>query len=97
MDEYEALDVRARRATSLEESASVLADLLSGGYSVSDDGSLYSIKQLVANVRGLQIHVYAKEHSPPHFHVIAADLDASFAILDCRHLQGKIGCREKQS
>ncbi len=61
LDEYEALDVRARRATSLEESASVLADLLSGGYSVSDDGSLYSIKQLVANVRGLQIHVYAKE------------------------------------
>ena len=41
----------------MEDSAAVLYDLLSGGYFVWMDGSLYNIKQLAARVNGLQIHV----------------------------------------
>jgi hypothetical protein len=45
--------------------------------------------------KGLQIHVYANEHAPPHFHVKGADVDASFTILDCTFLQGNIDGREQ--
>jgi hypothetical protein len=67
MNPYEQLERRAQEARSLEDAAEVLYDLLSGGYSVWVDGRLYNIKQLVDRVRGLQIHVYADEHAPPHF------------------------------
>ncbi len=94
MDEYEELDARAREARSLEDAAAVLYDLLSGGYSVWTDGSLYSIKQLVARIKGLQIHVYSNEHAPPHFHVKSPDVDASFTIEDCTFIRGNIEGRE---
>ena len=51
---------------------------------------LLEIKQLVASVRGLKIEVYSKEHPPPHFHVVSANIDASFRIEDCSLLNGKI-------
>ena len=95
MNPYEELDRRAREAESLQDSAAVLYDLLSGGYSVWTDGSLYSIKQLVARVKGLQIHVYPNEHSPPHFHVKSPDVDASFTIQDCTFMHGNIDGREQ--
>jgi hypothetical protein len=95
MNPYDELDERARAAQSLTDSATVLSDLLSGGYSVWTDGSLYSIKQLVARVKGLQIHVYAKEHSPPHFHVKSPDVDAVFAIHDGTFMYGNIDGREQ--
>jgi len=95
MNPYEEIEKRARTAESLQDSAAVLSDLLSGGFSVWMDGSLYSIKQLVARVRGLQIHVYANEHSPPHFHVKSPDIEASFTIQDCAFIHGNIGGREK--
>jgi uncharacterized protein DUF4160 len=94
MNPYEQLDRRAREAGSLQDSAAVLRDLFSGGYSVWTDGSLYSIRQLVARVAGLQIHVYPKEHAPPHFHVKGQGIDASFTIQDCALMHGNIGGRE---
>lgn len=80
----------------LEDLTVVLGALLSGGYSVWEDGSLYHIRQLVAKVNGLRIEVYAKEHAPPHFHVSGGDIDASFAIADGTFLNGKIGRREQE-
>ncbi|MBN8712492.1 MAG: DUF4160 domain-containing protein [Xanthomonadales bacterium] len=94
MNPYEELERRLRKATCLHDSAAVLCDLLSGGYSVWTDGSLYSIKQLVARVEGLQIHVYANEHAPPHFHVKGKGINASFTIQDCTLMHGDIGGRE---
>ena len=95
MNPYEELAKRASRAETLDESAAVLSELLTGGYAVWTDGTLYNIKQLVARVRGLQIHVYAKEHAPPHFHVISADVDAVFTIHDCSYIRGNIDSREQ--
>jgi len=40
--------------------------------------------------RGMKIEIYSKEHSPPHFHVLSSEIDASFRIDDCTHLAGKI-------
>lgn len=96
MDEYEELDNQTSTACSLEESTAALERLLSGGYAVWDDGSLYSIKQLVARVNGLKIEVRSREHAPPHFHVIGGGIDAMFAVADCAHLEGVIGGRERK-
>ena len=95
MNPYEELEQRARNAESLEDAALVLSELLTGGYSVWTDGGLYNIRQLVARVKGLQIHVYAKEHSPPHFHVKSPDVDAAFTIADCSFIHGNIDGREQ--
>ncbi|WP_288132427.1 DUF4160 domain-containing protein [Accumulibacter sp.] len=83
-----------RQAKNLTESAAALARLLSGGYGVLPNGELYSIKEQVARIDGLTIHVYAGDHAPPHFHVRSADLDVSFSILDCTVTQGRIGRRQ---
>lgn len=96
MNPYDDLSARAQTAGSLQESAEVLYELLSGGYSVWTDGSLYNIKQLVARVQGLQIHIYAKEHAPPHFHVVSPDIDAAFTLQDCTFLNGNIDGREQR-
>ena len=74
----------------------MLQILLSGGFAVWEDGSLYSIKQLVARIDGLQIHVYSREHAPPHFHVMAREIDAIFSLHDCSLLRGEIDGRQKQ-
>lgn len=95
MNPYEELEERARSAQTVEDSAAVLSDLLSGGYSVWVDGSLYNIKQLVDRVRGLQIHIYAKEHPPPHFHVKGGHVDAVFSLVDGSLIRGQIDGREQ--
>ena len=95
MNPYEEIERRASSTKSLQVSAEVLEILLSGGFSVWTDGSLYSIKQLVARVNGLRIEVFSREHSPPHFHISGGGIDATFSISDCEHLSGEIGGREK--
>ena len=96
MNEYEELERRATNAQSLDEAAQVLSEILSGGYSVWTDGSLYSIRQLVGRAGGLKIHVYAEEHPPPHFHVKSPDVDAVFTIDDCSLIRGNIDSREQR-
>lgn len=49
---------------------------------------LIETKQLVERLGGLRIEVYPKEHPPPHFHLKSSEVDASFAIEDCRLLKG---------
>ena len=91
---YDLLEAEAKSANSLKESASALASLLSSGVALWDDGTLYSIRQLVAKVNGLKIEVFAREHPPPHFHISGADIDATFTLTTCKYLQGKISGRE---
>ena len=95
MNPYEAIERRAESAKTLDEAADVMSLLLSEGLSVLPDGRLYSIKQLVARVKGLRIEVYAREHPPPHFHIKGGDVDASFSLTDCSLIEGRIGGREQ--
>jgi hypothetical protein len=57
-----------------------------------DDGQEVRVlgKQLVERLDGLRIVINPKEHPPPHFHLKSPDVDATFAIDDCRHLEGKV-------
>jgi hypothetical protein len=50
---------------------------------------LLETKQLVTRLNGLRIEIYSNEHPPPHFHVRSPEIDASFAIEDCRQLTGQ--------
>lgn len=52
--------------------------------------TLLEIKVLVDKVRGMRIEVYSREHSPPHFHIRSADINASFSIEDCKLIEGSI-------
>jgi hypothetical protein len=78
---------------SFEEFAEYLESMLSEPCTVWEkDGELilFEIKALVANIRGLRIEIYPKEHAPPHFHVLSANIDASFRIDNCELLNGTI-------
>ena len=82
-----------------EEWAEWLEALLHNPCSVFErDGELVllEIKQLVARVNGLRIEVFSNEHPPPHFHVTAPEIDASFSIEDCSRLNGKISSSAEQ-
>lgn len=82
-------------AEGLEDLSAALEQILLGGYSIWDDGSLYEIKQLVTWLtNALRVEIRMREHSPPHFHVVGGGVDASFAIADCEPLSGKVGSRE---
>jgi hypothetical protein len=95
MNQYEEIESRALNAKTLDDSTEVLAFLLSRGFSVWTDGELYNIKQLVARVDGIRIEVFAREHPPPHFHIEGGDIDATFSILDCSLIDGRIDRRQR--
>ena len=80
-------------AASIEDALPALECLLSDGYSVWTDGSLYFIKELVGRVNGLSLYIYPKDHPPPHFHIRGGGIDASFCIHDCSLLRGRIDSR----
>lgn len=94
VDPIKGLEEAAASASSLEEAARVLEEVLGGGYSVWTDGSLYYIRQLVARINGLKIEIYAKEHPPPHFHVKGGDVNAVFSLADGSYINGAISGRE---
>ena len=96
MTPYNLLETELKGAAVLEDSVKVLEHLLSGGYAVWTDGTLYNIKQLVARVNGLRVEIFAREHPPPHFHISGGGIDATFSLLDCSHLEGQISGREKR-
>ncbi|MEW6466582.1 MAG: DUF4160 domain-containing protein [Pseudomonadota bacterium] len=81
---------RVVAASTLEDAARVLEGLLSGGFSISQEGDLCLTRGLVERVHGLRIEIYPNEHPPPHFHVRAPGLSATFAITDGAHLCGSI-------
>ena len=84
------VDRRLAESQTLDDVTLVLYQLLTGGYSVSLHGTLHYARALVAVVEGLRIEVRIREHVPPHFHVIAHQVNASFAIDDCAFLQGDL-------
>jgi hypothetical protein len=62
-----------------------LADLLEShldSTSIWVDGSVYKVKHLIACTGDLSIHLYPKDHAPPHFHVISKQrgIDARFDL-----------------
>ena len=77
-------------AETVQDALIVLEEILSGGYNVTPDGRLYYIKELVGQVNGLKIYIYADDHPPPHFHVRGGGIDAMFSIEDCALLRGDI-------
>jgi Domain of unknown function (DUF4160) len=89
------VDLRIEESESLEDLARTLYWLLSGGYSVWTDGSLYYARALVERLGQLEIVIQLNEHAPPHFHVRAGDIDASFRIEDCSLLAGEIDGRSR--
>jgi hypothetical protein len=95
MNLEEAIANAIRRARTADELALALERLIDGGFAVWFDGSLIETRQLVARVRGLRIEIQSREHPPPHFHVRAPGLRVSFAIEDCRLLEGSISGRDR--
>jgi len=48
-------------------------------------------KALVEEIdRGMKVEIYSNEHSPPHFHVLSSEIDASFRIDNCTLLAGRV-------
>lgn len=79
-----------KNAKSLDESLDVLSKLLSGGFAVWKDGSLYEIKNLVDKVGRFKVEVRSDEHPPPHFHLTGGRVNASFTIEKCECFRGRI-------
>lgn len=94
MTPYDLIDSESKNAPSLEAAAVALEQLLSGGFAVWEDGSLYSTKQLVDRVKGLTIEVHPREHPPPHFHISGGGIDATFSIVDGSLINGVVGPRQ---
>jgi len=87
---------RIIRSETLEEATRCLCGLLAGGFDVAEDGELYETRVLVERFDGLRMVIHTREHGPPHFHVIASGIDASFAIHDCSHLAGSITAKDRR-
>lgn len=77
----------------LTEAVEWLESLLNGPCEVvAHDGQdvIVEQRQLIDRLGGLKIEIYPNEHPPPHFHVVAPKVYASFAIEDCNLLQGQV-------
>jgi len=85
---------------SIDDLAEHLHSLLSSGAYIgvfpgSNKPELVETKVLVERINGLKIEIYSKEHSPPHFHVVAANINASFSLDNCTLIKGKLSPKEK--
>lgn len=95
MNPCDLLERKVLAAQDLPAATQALQILLSEGFNIWTDGTLYSIRQQVGRVNGLKIEVFAKEHPPPHFHISGGGIDATFSLVDCTHLHGRISGREE--
>ena len=81
-------------AQTLDELANQLEKLLNSGCYVwiePDETKLLLYgRAVVDRIGGLKIHIYANEHSPPHFHVTSANLDGVFTLDDCTLISGSV-------
>ena len=87
---------RLAESETLDQIAQVLYRLLGSGFAVWGDGQLLETRVQVAMLNGLRLEIHTREHGPPHFHVTAHDIDATFAIRDCAHLAGTISRRDQR-
>jgi len=83
------VDRRLAEGQTLDDVALVLYQLLTGGYSVSLHGTIHYAPALVVLAGGLRLEIRSREDLPPHFHVSAGPVNASFAIADCALLHGE--------
>ncbi len=81
---------RIEDADSLQKSAFILEKLFTE-HEAGDECRIYSKRQLVEFMNGLRIEIRHNEHRPPHFHVIARGINASFSVEKCELLNGSIG------
>jgi hypothetical protein len=44
----------------------------------------------IARIGNLKIQIYAEDHNPPHFHVVAPDHEAMIALADLSILRGSL-------
>lgn len=89
------VDARLAQSETLEQAGGVLLELLTGGHSVWPDGTLYNARAFVGRIGHMRIEIRLKEHPPPHFHVVAGNVSASFAIEDGAFLRGRISGRDR--
>jgi hypothetical protein len=85
--------VNPNELKSFDELAEYLESVLHGPCAIWEDNGkliLVEIKARVDTVHGMKIEIYPKEHTPPHFHVKSATVNASFRIDNCSILDGKI-------
>ncbi len=85
----EVIEHQIASTTDLEGLSTILRYLLEEN-SVQEDGTPLVIRQLVDAVMGLKIEIYYTEHPPPHFHVSAPGINASFDISNCNLIKGGI-------
>jgi len=67
--------------------------ILNGPFALFYEDGEYHLIQIKARVdtyRNLKISINPNEHPPPHFHVYAENVSASFSIEDCSKLAGHI-------
>lgn len=89
------IESKINDSQTLDELAQILKILIAQ-HSVWDDGTLLMTRQRVDFVDGFSIEIYSKEHTPPHFHIKSANINASFSIKDCTLLEGNVGGRERR-
>jgi len=83
---------------SVNDWAEYLDSILHGGcYVLERNGELILVEQrkLIEVVHGLRIEIYPREHTPPHFHVKSANINASFRIDNCKKMNGSISSNEE--
>jgi hypothetical protein len=71
-----------------DDLARTLAASFAQGPIINDRGLRYFGEETVANIGGLKIQIFAREHPPPHFRVLYAGESADYQISDCRKLIG---------
>lgn len=89
---------RANKARDLKDLAWLLERFMQECEVVELNGEtqLISKRARVDQVGSLKIEIYAKEHAPPHFHVKSNDVDAVFAISDCRLLKDTVSGKDER-
>jgi hypothetical protein len=78
----------------LERSAGFLSFLLST-CQVTPEGQVIETRRRVAEVSDVSIHIYPREHAPPHFHVKCSRGEATYTIESCALLAGGLPGREE--
>jgi hypothetical protein len=58
-----------------------LAQSFQSGPIIDDQGLRFLTEEQVANLDGLKIEIFSKEHPPPHFRVLYAGETANFTVV----------------
>ena len=93
-------DRTLENAASVADTERSLLLLLGSGCRIwtTEDGAkvLIETRVRVDQLQNLKIYIYSKEHAPPHFHVVTADIDATFSIADGSLLKGSVSKKDQE-